>query len=312
MSEGEIEARLRELNSDWLQLARSGELERAWRVSDEASALRAHLDCAQWPRHQQFIWRGQDLRDKRVLIRCYHGLGDTVQFARFLPRVRAIARELVLWAQPPLIPVLQTMRNGAHCILPIHDGAPDVDYDVDLELFEVMHALRISVGTLTPECPYLLAGHPNARPHAGALRVGLVWKSGDWDDTRSVPPELLAALGELRNVEWLLFQRGPGLAQWPHGFGSVPAMADMLEEARALQQLHLLISVDTCSAHLAGAVGVPVWTLLPQPADWRWMEDREDTPWYPSMRLIRQRVPGDWSSVVAEIMTRLRALLATR
>ena len=312
MPENKIDAQLRALDSSWLQLARSGDFERAWRVSDEAGAFRSHLDCTQWPRHQQFIWRGQDLRDRRVLIRCYHGLGDTIQFVRFLPYVRVMARELVLWAQPPLIPLLKTMRNGAHRILPLHDGAPDVEYDVDLELFEVMHALRISADSLAPQFPYLLPDPPNAREHAAALRVGLVWKSGDWNDARSVPPELLAPLGELRDVEWLLFQRGPGLAQWPHAFGSAPAIANMLEEARVLRYLHLLISVDTCSAHLAGAVGVPVWTLLPQPADWRWMDDREDSPWYPSMRLIRQRVPGDWSSVVAEVTTRLRALLATR
>jgi hypothetical protein len=247
-----------------------------------------------------------------VLIRCYHGLGDTIQFARFIPRVREIAREVVLWAQPPLVALLQTMRNGAHHILPLHDGAPAVAYEVDLELFEVMHALRISADALAPECPYLLVDRPPASASRGVLRVGLVWQSGEWDEKRSIPPQLLAPLAGIGGIEWLLFQRGPGLALWPHSFGSAPAMAGMLEEALAMRQLHLLISVDTCSAHLAGALGVPVWTLLPHAADWRWMEDRIDTPWYPSMRLIRQRVQGDWSSVVAELIARLAALVAQK
>jgi ADP-heptose:LPS heptosyltransferase len=82
-------------------------------------------------------------------------------------------------------------------------------------------------------------------------------------------------------------------------------MADMTEEALELRRLDLLITVDTCSAHLAGALGVPVWTLLPHAADWRWMSERADTPWYPTMRLMRQRVPGDWETVIADVIAEL-------
>jgi hypothetical protein len=311
-NETEIDAQLDALNASWLQLARSGQFERAWRVSDEASALRSQVDCTRWPRHQQFIWRGQSLRGERVLIRCYHGLGDTIQFARFIPRARAVAREVVLWAQPPLIPLLQTMRNGAHRVLPLHDGAPDVAYDVDLELFELMHALRVSIDEVALEYPYLLRDLPPENISPSPVRIGLVWQSGEWDEKRSIPPEWLAPLGGLDGIEWLLFQRGPGLARWPHSFGSAPAMKGIMDEALAMRQLDLLISVDTCSAHLAGALGVPVWTLLPREADWRWMNDRVDTPWYPSMRLVRQRVQGDWSSVIAEVMASLAGALAQR
>jgi ADP-heptose:LPS heptosyltransferase len=109
-------------------------------------------------------------------------------------------------------------------------------------------------------------------------------------------------------VEWLLFQRGPGLADWPHDYGTAPAISDILDEARQMQTLDLLLTVDTCSAHLAGALGVPVWTLLPHAADWRWMCGRSDSPWYPTMRLIRQRVPGDWSDVIPEVMMQIEKL----
>jgi hypothetical protein len=308
----EIELRLGALNERWLQHARDGDLESAWGVSDEASALRAGVDCQRWPRHAQFIWDGQDLRGKRALVRCYHGLGDTIQFARFLPRLASVASELTLWAQPPLIPLLRTLRDGAQRIIPLHDGAPEVDFDVDLELFEVMHALRISLNDVAAETPYLLRDIPIFERDSGPLRVGLVWKSGDWNDTRSIPPELFGPLRAVEGVQWLLFQRGPGLSEWQHDFGRAPPMSGIVAEALEMRRLHLLISVDTCSAHLAGALGLPVWTLLPHSADWRWMQERSDTPWYPTMRLIRQPRPGDWHSVIAHVAAELEACASER
>jgi hypothetical protein len=302
----DIGSELQELNEQWLELARRGDFERAWKVSDAAHALRAPLDCSRWPRHQQFIWRGQNLRGKRVLIRCYHGLGDTIQFVRFVPRVRESAREVILWAQPALIPLLETLRGGADRVLPLHDGAPEVDYDVDVELSELMHVMRVTRNELRVDSPYLLPGEAEIRS-VGRFRVGLVWRAGEWDDSRSIPCEILEPLRHLRGIQWLLFQRGPALSQWCHGFGHAPQMRGIMEEARSMRELDLLITVDTCSAHLAGALGVPVWTLLPYRADWRWMRDREDTPWYPTMRLLRQRVAGEWSEVIERVVARLAA-----
>jgi hypothetical protein len=301
----EIELRLGELNERWLQHARRGDFESAWCVSDEASALRAGVDCTGWPRHNQFVWRGQDLRGKRILVRCYHGLGDTLQFARFLPRLARMASELTLWAQAPLIPLLRTLPDGPQRIIALHDGAPQVDFDVDLELFEIMHALRISLNDVGMDAPYLLRDIPVFGRETGPLRVGLVWRAGDWNSTRSIDPELLGPLREVQGVQWLLFQRGPGLREWPHDFGRAPPMSGMVAEALEMRRLDLLISVDTCSAHLAGALGVPVWTLLPHCADWRWMQDRSDTLWYPTMTLVRQPRPGDWHSVIAQVATEL-------
>jgi hypothetical protein len=305
----DLQHRLQALNDEWIDLARRGELERAWKVSDAAHALRATLDCSAWPRHLQFIWRGGSLARKRVLVRCYHGLGDTIQFSRFVPRIRLLANEVILWTQPALVPLLQTMSEGAHRVLPLHDGRPDVEYDVDVELSELMHVLRVTERDISTGSPYLFpdrgAQGSSQRPGGGALRVGLVWKAGEWDERRSIPCELLQRLAQVPGVEWLLFQRGPALAEWQHCFGQVPQMQGMLEEAREMRQLDLLISVDTCSAHLAGALGVAVWTLLPFDADWRWMRDRADTPWYPTMRLLRQRNGGDWGDVIDRVVADL-------
>jgi hypothetical protein len=300
-----LRAQLDLLNGKWLAGMRAGRFAEAWGVSDEAHRLRAGIDCSAWPRHEQFIWRGESLAGRRVLVRCYHGLGDTIQFVRFVPRVRRLARELTLWVQPTLIPLL-TPISGVDRILPLNDDAPNVTYDVDVELAELMHVLRVTPETLATDCPYLHVA-PARLPDTCALRVGLVWAAGDWDARRSIPCQLLASLARIPGVEWHLLQRGPMLGEWPHGFGMVPQIDGIVDEARALRALDLLITVDTCSAHLAGALGVRVWTLLPYDADWRWMRNRSDTPWYPTMRLIRQRCAGEWHDVLHRVERDLRA-----
>jgi hypothetical protein len=303
-----LREQLEPLDAEWRLLAQEGRFEEAWRVSDRALAIRRGVDCSHWPRHQQFVWDGSPLENRRVLIRCYHGLGDTVQFVRFVPAVCAIAREVTLWAQPALLPLLSCM-GCANRVLPLHDGAPEVEYDVDVELCELLHVFRVTCDSLGQDVPYLHVEH-TAAPRGSCLRVGLVWTSGEWDHARSIPQELLAPLGALEGIEWHLMQRGPAAETWRQAFGRAPAMASILDEACALRSLDLLISVDTCSAHLGGALGVPVWLLLRNDADWRWQRDRTDSPWYPGMRLFRQARAGDWSSPLSEVGRELARLQA--
>src|SRR5215217_4156499 len=108
----------------WVHAMQHGDFARAWAISDTVLRERARVPCAHWPRHLQYIWDGSSLKGKRVLVRCYHGLGDTVQFIRYAPQIRAIAREVIVWAQPALLPLLRTAR-GIDRLLPLHDGAPD-------------------------------------------------------------------------------------------------------------------------------------------------------------------------------------------
>jgi hypothetical protein len=307
-SQTTLRARLDSLNSRWLALMRAGQFAEAWRVSDTALRLRSEIDCSRWPRHEQFVWRGAPLAGRRLLIRCYHGLGDTIQFARFAPRTSA--RHVTLWVQPQLIPLLRSMP-GIDALAPLDDGAPRISYDVDIELAELMHVLRVTPDALASELPYLRAPPAQlASEPEKCLRVGVVWAAGQWNPQRSIPCDSLARLAEIPGIAWFVLQRGPALSQWRHGFGTIPRINDIVDEARTLRALDLLVTVDTCSAHLAGALGVPVWTLLPHDADWRWMRDREDTPWYPTMRLIRQRRPGDWSEVLSTVERDLRARVA--
>ena len=253
--------------SDWFTHMRRGDFAAAWRISDQV--LRTHERRRDLPRHEQAIWDGTPLDAQRVLIRCYHGLGDTIQFARFIPLVERVAASVVVWAQPSLIPLLRTMRTRAE-FLPLHDGTPEVEYDVDVEIMELAYVFRVTPETL-PRPPYLFV-EPAERPRGG---IGVAWRAGEWDPNRSVPVEMFDG------IPFVSLDRDNPDADTP------------LKTARLMRTLDLVVSVDSMPAHLAGALRVPVWTLLPAQCDWRWMDGRSDTPWYPTMRLFRYAMPMD-------------------
>jgi hypothetical protein len=238
------------------------------------------------------------------LVRCYHGLGDTIQFARFLPRLERLASQVSVWLQPELMSLFETLPMRP-VLLPLHDGTPEVDYDVDIEIMELPHALRISSSSLPAKVPYF--GVPAAPRFSTQYCVGLVAKAGGWDRSRSIPADaLIGAASGLDGVALFNLQLGehlPGLVD--------VSSTDSLVLASRLQALDLVITVDTMVAHLAGALGVRTWTILPAEADWRWMLDRDDSPWYPTMRLYRQREPGDWGSALAAVHEDLRFSLSS-
>lgn len=295
----------------WMEHMRGGNFAGAWRLSDVALRVNSRRLHWQRPRHEQPIWRGEPFAGQRVLIRCYHGLGDTIQFIRYAPLVRAAARELTVWAQPALLPLLRTVR-GIDRFLPLHDGSAEGDYDVELEVMELPHVFRTTLETIPDQVPYIHAPRsserPNARSH-GDLHVGLVWHAGEWERERSVPVELMEPLTRTAGVSLHLLQRGPALGAWKYPSGSSAGSDDPRDTASFMTSLDLVISIDSFPAHLAGALALPVWTLLQARADWRWMEGRSDSPWYPTMRLFRQPRPGDWKSVIDHVVEELRALV---
>jgi hypothetical protein len=298
-----------QIQDAWIRHMRRGAWEAAWRISDAVLRRRRAANQTGNPhevRHLQAVWSGTALAGKRVLVRCYHGLGDTVQFIRFVPLLRQIASSTLVWAQPQLIPLLRTVA-GIDVLLPLNDAEPAVDYDADVELMELPHALRVTPETLPHDVPYFNLGSSSFERRAGARpAVGIVWQSGAWDPRRSIAPSLMKQVIQLGGIQWQILQRGPALAARPSGLGLVPEIRNILDEAACMRSLDLLISVDTLSAHLGGALGVPTWTLIPADADWRWMENRDDTPWYPTMRLFRQDEPGNWRPVIERVVDALR------
>lgn len=306
----ESRATAEELGASWFRAMRSGDFAAAWQASDAILRIHAGVPCWHRPRHEQWVWDGTPLDGKRVLVRCYHGLGDTIQFIRYLPLVRNIAAETIVWAQPALIPLLRT-ADGIDRLEPLHDGAFEGEYDVDVEVMELAHVFRSTIDSLPNRVPYL---HTTPAPLArdGRLAVGLVWRAGDWDERRSIPIHLLEPLAGIPGIDLHVLQRGPALDECPADFGTRSGVDDVLEAARVIKALDLVITVDSMPAHLAGALGVPVWTLLIHEADWRWMMDRDDSPWYSTMRLFRQGTQGDWEPVIRRVEDGLRALAAGR
>lgn len=291
----------------WFDAMKRGDFAAAWRISDRVLRQRAGVPCFHWPRHEQYVWDGRTLAERRVLIRCYHGLGDTVQFIRFAPLVKAVAAEVIIWAQPELLGLLRT-APGVDRLLPLHDGTPEIDYDVDVEVMELAHVFRCTPETLPRDVPYFRIQRDTVTHRGNVRRVGLVWESGGWDRRRSIPVQALAPLTRIAGVELHCLQQGPARQAWQGAWGPCSGSPEPLALAQQMAALDLVISVDSFPAHLAGALGVPAWTLLHADPDWRWMRDRPDSPWYPTMRLFRQSEPGEWGTVIDHVARRLAAM----
>jgi len=290
---------------------RAGAFDDAWAVSDAVLGARdpATRDDPALPYHLRWLWDGRALEGRRVLVRCYHGLGDTLQFCRYLPLLRRRVAGLTLEAQPELIPLLRSLP-GPDRLIPFRPEAPvpasncNIETpQCDIEVMELAHALR-----LVPDGAPYLAAEPLPRPDGDTL-VGLCWQAGGWDPGRSVPLPVLAPLGRVPGVRLISLQRGPGLDELTDA-GAPPVLdigdrsTDVLAVARLLATLDLVVTVDTMIAHLAGALGRPTWLLLQAAADWRWMSGRQSL-WYDSVRLYRQTEPGQWADPLAQMQADL-------
>lgn len=285
---------------------RAGAFATAWQISDEVLRRRV-VNRGQWwrlPRHQQPVWTGEHIDGRRVLVRCYHGLGDSVQFLRFARILRERAREVIFWIQPELVE-LANMADGVDQALPLHDGRPQCAFDVDLEVMELAHALRADAAMLKPGGPYLFVPAEIA-PRDGALHIGFAWRSGGWDPRRNLPIALASSLLNIAGIRWVSLLPH-GAEGDPLGIGSL-ADGSVTGLARSMRNLDLVITVDTFAAHLAGALGVRTWTLLHAECDWRWGARDIASLWYPSMRLFRQQEPGDWHPVMRQVFSSLTAM----
>ena len=299
--------------SAWVRAMRAGDFAAAWAIGDKnlaelAGSADGHRDKHAGPRHLQRIWRGEELRDRRVLVRCYHGLGDTIQFARFIPGLRRIAREVIVWCQADLLPLVERV-DGVDRVIPLHEGTPDVAFDVDIEIMEIPHAIRAQRTQFEMRAPYLrLGSHGLPRSGGGdaALSVGLVWDVGDWDERRRVPALLLRRFC-MDGVKLYALQAGPA-REAATEIGAIDAGAPDIETlARRLARLDLVISVDTMVAHLSAALGRETWIMLHSQCDWRWPASGSRTYWYPSARLFHQRRAGEWSDVITDVRSALEA-----
>jgi len=287
-------------------------------------------------------WRGEPITGQRLLVHAEQGLGDTLQFCRFLPlaQQRSGAR-VVLEAPAPLVELLSGMP-GVDQVVPCEDQLPA--FDAHIPLPSLPGVLGIAIEGLPRDVPYLAAScerntfwhrrleavraaraevvppGPAAEP---PLCVGMAWRGNprqSQDHVRSCPLALFARLARVPGVQWFILQKEAPPQEWEELARNWPGahppvvladeLHDFADTAGLIHQLDLVITVDTAVAHLAGAMGHAVWTLLPHTPDWRWQMGRDDSLWYPTMRLFRQSRRNDWDSVIDKVAAALAQLVA--
>ena len=267
----------------------------------------------------QPLWRGEPLEGARILLHAEQGIGDTMQFARYIPLVAARNASVIFEVQPELRSLFAGIE-GASQVITRGNSLPA--FELHSPLISLPLAFRTDLATIPANIPYL---RPNPAAvqkfsqqlQGGGLRVGLVWSGNPQhvrDPQRSLTLAQLQSLTEVHRTTFYSLQKGPAASQildMPVEMNLIdlaPQLSDFADTAAVLANLDLVISVDTAVAHLAGALGKPVWILLTHAPDWRWLLNREDSPWYPTARLFRQPAPGDWSAVIAQVANELEQL----
>ena len=269
----------------------------------------------------QPLWRGQEpLAGKSILLYAEQGLGDTIQFARYAAPLAALGATVHVEVQPALKPVMQNLPGATSVIAA---GEPLPAFDLCCPLLSLPLALDTQLATIPSAAPYLQAppdqlARWNAEfPSGGPIRVGVVWRGNPKhsnDAHRSVNFATFQRLFAAANCEFVCLQVGlneteaAAFAGHSHLVNPTDQIKDFADTAAIIMQLDLVIAVDTSVAHLAGALGKPTWVLLPFSPDWRWMLGRNDSPWYPSVRLFRQPTIGDWDTVISDVCAALPLL----
>lgn len=250
------------------------------------------------------LWDGGPLHGRTLLLVCEQGLGDTLQFLRYVPFPKEPGGPVILRCQAELMRLLEG-HPGIDRIVGTRDPLPP--FDVQMSLMSLPGLFGTTVESIPDTVPYLRVPEGRLELSEGGFRVGLVWGSSPTDPSRSCPLAALTRLSRIPDLRVFSLQKGPHasqLAETP-GTGFITDLSDrigdMADTAALLQKMDLVVTVDTSVAHLAGALGRPTWILLPHLADWRWLLDRNDSPWYPTARLFRQTAPGDWDGVAARL-----------
>ena len=272
------------------------------------------------------LWDGSPFIGKRLFVHSEQGLGDTLQFIRYLPMVKRSGGTVIFETLRPLLGVMSGFPGIDKLveISPNRRYVEDCDYYVPLMSLPMLFATEIP--TIPSNIPYIFADPENVeqwknRINKKGYKIGIVWAGKpehENDGNRSCELEHFLPLAGIPGVAMYGLQKGDAARQAEASTGMKRIinfdreLSDFSETAAAIENLDLLISVDTAAAHLAGAMGKPVWTLLPYAPDWRWLLKREDSPWYPTMRLFRQPARGDWGTVFDKVKDELEKLTSER
>ncbi len=271
------------------------------------------------------LWDGSELRGETILLHAEQGMGSAIQFVRYVSIVAARGGQVLLECPRPLFGLFSSLTQGSPAPVRrlIVRGEPLPTFEIHAPLMSLPAILGTTVDTIPGAAPYLRADPAAAaawrdgmEPAGARPWVGVAWAGNPRhvnDRNRSMPASHLSPLLQTADASFFGLQVGAGTedgaqldSERIHDLG--PEIGNFADTAAIVANLDLVISVDTAVAHLAGAMGRPTWLLLPHVPEWRWLLDRDDTPWYPTMRLFRQRAPGDWSELVERVTAALAAL----
>jgi tetratricopeptide (TPR) repeat protein len=272
----------------------------------------------------QPLWDGSPLTGRTIFLHAEQGLGSAIQFVRYVGEVATLGGSVILECQKPLLRLFAALSRGPQPLVSrvIGKGETPPAFDVHAPLMSLPRLFDTRIETIPAAVPYLSVDEDLIRVwqqrlgSSSALRVGLVWAGNPRhanDRNRSMPADRFLPLVESGLASFFSLQMGAAANEAAHLAGTpirdlTPEIADFADTAAVLRNLDLVISVDTAVAHLAGALARPVWMLVPFVPEWRWLLEREDTPWYPTMRLFRQRATGDWAGVIGRIIRALGKL----
>ena len=270
-------------------------------------------------------WDGSSFAGKRLFVQDEQGMGDSIQFSRYLPMVKARGGMVIFQTVKHLTRLFQGFPGIDKLVERSPRAMPDMAFDLYIPLLSLPGIFNTALDTIPSPIPYVgpaleRAGYWKNKIEESRLKVGVVWAGNpahenDKKRNRTVKLKQILSLCRINGVRLYGMQKGEAakesqvLGKQP-GFSNLgEALKDFADTAGLIKNLDLVISVDTASAHLAGTMGKPVWVLLPHNPDWRWMLDRTDSPWYPTMRLFRQEKTGNWKNILDTMAFELEKLI---
>jgi tetratricopeptide (TPR) repeat protein len=294
----------------------TGDLEEGLRLYEWRKRLPAPIEQRSY---RQPLWTGaQDIAGKTLFCYIEQGLGDTILFFRFALMAKAKGAHVILAVQDPIV---QLMRDAGTDIEILDSAGAPQHFDYHSPLMSLPLAFGTTLGTIPAPGPYLRAQAQRVEKWRGRLgghgfKIGICWQGAASIANRSFPLARLAPISQMKDVRLISLQKGDGTAQIRSAGVEIEELGDdfdsgdaFLDCAAVMESLDLVITLDTSLAHLAGALGRPAWVALKFVPDWRWFLESAQSPWYPQLRLFRQRAPGDWNSVFARMQDVLRGVL---
>ena len=303
-----------------LALLLSGRLSEGWK---EYQRRYDDLNSKNSPYYsKKTLWDGSSFAGKTLFVRYQQGLGDNIQFARYLPMVKERGGTVIYETKKPLTNRLRTLGGIDELVEASANGRPAANFDLHISLMDLPRVFATTIETIPSSIPYLYADPAKAKVWRNRivrkdLIVGIVWAGAPAhrnDRNRSCTLADFAPLAGIDGIQLYGLQKGDATRQADEASTGIIAenlgqdFENFTDTAAAIENMDLVISVDTAVLHLAGAMGKPAWALLPFAPDWRWMLERQDSPWYPTMKLFRQKSPGDWNDVFADVKKELQAL----